>query len=92
MRFLTKDGFNYHENGHLAGGSNAMNAMMRRAHNIVGLTREQVGSLYSESPAKCLNITDRGKIEVGRKSDFVIMDKEYNVITTIIDGKVYYTV
>ena len=91
MRFLTKDGFNYHENGHLSGGSNAMNAMMRRAHSIVGLSREEVGSLYSESPAKCLNITDRGKIEVGRKSDLVIMDKDYNVITTIIDGKVYYT-
>ena len=90
MRFLTKDGFNYHENGHLCGGSNAMNDMMRRAHNIVGLTREEVGSLYSESPAKCLNITDRGKIEVGRKSDFVIMDPDYNVETTIIDGKVFY--
>ena len=88
--FLTKDGFNYHENGHLCSGSNAMNDMMRRAHNIVGLTREEVGSLYSESPAKCLKITDRGKIEVGRKSDFVIMDPDYNVETTIIDGKVFY--
>lgn len=90
MRFETRDGFNYHENGHLAGGSNAMNDMMRRARNIVGLSREEVGSLYAESPAKCLNITDRGKIEVGRKSDLVLMDDDYQVYTTIIDGKVFY--
>ena len=90
MRFETRDGFNYHENGHLSGGSNAMNDMMRRAHSIVGLSREEVGSLYSESPAKCLNITDRGKIEVGRKSDLVLMDDDYNVDMTIIDGKIFY--
>ncbi|MBQ1523287.1 MAG: amidohydrolase family protein, partial [Erysipelotrichaceae bacterium] len=66
------------------------NVMMRRARNIVGLSREEVGSLYAESPAKCLNITDRGKIEVGRKSDLVLMDDDYQVYTTIIDGKVFY--
>ncbi len=90
MRFETRDGFNYHENGHLAGGSNAMNDMMRRARNIIGLTKEEVGSLFTESPAKCLNLYDRGKIEIGRKSDFVIMDENYNVKCTIIDGKICY--
>ena len=33
---------------------------------------------------------DRGKIEVGRRSDFVIMDDDYNVLRTIIKGKTYY--
>lgn len=90
MRFETRDGFNYHENGHLTSGSNAMNEMMRRARTIVGLTKEEVGMLYTENPAKCLNITDRGKIEVGRKSDFVLMDDNYQVMKTIIQGKVFY--
>ena len=67
-----------------------MNQIMKKAHTIVGLTREQVGSLFAEKPASCLNITDRGKIEVGRRSDFVIMDDDYNVIKTIIKGKIYY--
>lgn len=91
MRFETRDGFNYHENGHLAGGSNAMNDMMRRAYKICGLDRETIGSLYAENPALCTRVTDRGKIEVNRRSDFVIMDDDYNVLKTIIKGEVYYS-
>ena len=67
-----------------------MDKMMRRCRDICGFTQEEVATLYCENPAKCLNITDRGKIEVGRKSDFVIMDGDYNVETTIIDGKFFY--
>ena len=51
---------------------------------------EEVGSLYCENVAKCLNITDRGKIKVGRKSDLIIMNEDYEALMTIIDGKVFY--
>ena len=37
---------------------------------------------------KTLSITDRGKIEAGRKSDFVVMDQDYNAIKTIINGQI----
>ena len=87
---VTRDGFNWRTDGHILSGNNTMNQMMYRAHNACGLTREQVGLLYAENPASCLGITDRGKIEIGRKSDFVIMDNDYNVLTTIINGKVFY--
>ncbi|MBQ1522309.1 MAG: amidohydrolase family protein [Erysipelotrichaceae bacterium] len=87
---VTKEGFNWRTDGHILSGNNTMDRIMYRAHNAVGLTREEVGTLFAENPAKCLKIYDRGKIEVGRKSDFVIMDKDYNVIKTIINGKVFY--
>ncbi|MBE6116609.1 MAG: hypothetical protein E7187_07300, partial [Erysipelotrichaceae bacterium] len=87
---VTKDGFNWRTDGHILSGNNTMNQIMYRAHNTVGLSRKEVGTLFAENPAKCLKIHDRGKIEVGRKSDFVIMDKDYNVIKTIINGKVFY--
>ena len=67
-----------------------MNQIMYKARNRVGLTREEVGSIYTENVASCLGINDRGKIEVGRRSDFVIMDDDYNVIRTIIKGKTVY--
>ena len=51
---------------------------------------EQIGSLYGENPALCLGIKDRGKIEVGRRADFTIMDNDYNVLQTIIKGETYY--
>ena len=87
---VTRDGFNWRTDGHILSGNNTMNQIMYRAHNTVGLSREQVGLLYTENPASCLRITDRGKIEVGRKSDFVIMDQDYNVIKTIINGQIFY--
>ncbi|MBR0385000.1 MAG: amidohydrolase family protein, partial [Erysipelotrichaceae bacterium] len=89
-KVITRDGFNYHEGGYLLSGNSTMDRIMYRAHNICGLSREEVGTLYTENPARCLNITDRGKIEVGRRSDLAIMDDDYNVIKTIIKGKIFY--
>ena len=55
-----------------------------------GFSREEIGLIFSENAARALNIKDRGKIEVGRKSDLVLMDDDYNVDMTIIDGKIFY--
>ena len=86
----THDGFNWRPDGHLLSGNMVANEIMKCARDIVGLSMEEVGSLYFENPAKCLRLNDRGKIEVGRKSDLVIMDHDYKVLKTIINGDVYY--
>ena len=86
----THDGFNWRPDGHLLSGNMVANEIMKCARDIVGLCMEEVGSLYFENPAKCLRLNDRGKIEVGRKSDLVIMDHDYKVLKTIINGEVYY--
>lgn len=80
----------YDSDGTIAGSNLTWDAMMRSARDHIGLTMEEIGSLYGENPAKCLNIRDRGKIEVGRLPDFTIMDKDYNVLKTIIHGEVYF--
>ncbi len=85
-----KDGLIYGADGYINSGNNTMNQTMKKAHDLLGLTMEEVGSLYAENVALCLDIKDRGKIEVGRMSDFTLMDKDYNVLKTIIDGEVYY--
>ena len=85
-----KDGFIYSKNGHIMSGNMTMDQIMNAAKNRVGLTMEEVGTLYTENPAKLLGIKDRGKIEIGRRSDFVLMDKDYKVLKTIILGEVYY--
>ena len=89
-RITARDGFIYGEDGYIASGNMAINEVMKAARDRCHLTMEEVGSLYCENVAKCLNITDRGKIEVGRKSDLVIMNEDYEALMTIIDGKVFY--
>jgi len=76
--------------GTILGANIVFNQMMRCARDRVGLSMEQVGSIFTENPADCLSIADRGRIEPGRRSDLVIMDRDYRVLTTIIKGQVYY--
>lgn len=76
--------------GMILGGNNTWDKIMRRARDVIGLNEIEVAKMYGENPAKCLGIRDRGKIEVGRRSDFCLMDKDYNVLKTIIRGKVFY--
>ncbi|HPW53791.1 MAG TPA: amidohydrolase family protein [Erysipelotrichaceae bacterium] len=78
------------ETGMILGGNNTWDKMMRRARDVIGLNEIEIAKIYGENPARCLKIKDRGKIEIGRRSDFCLMDKDYNVLKTIIKGKVYY--
>lgn len=90
-KIFVKDGIIKAPDGTICGGSNTWNEIMRVCRDKVGLTMEEVGSLYCESPARCLEIKDRGKIEVGRRADLVIMDHDYQVLRTILLGETYYT-
>ena len=85
-----KDGFIFSPDGYITSGNMTLNQIMKAARDRCGLTMEEVATLYRENVAGCLNIKDRGKIEVGRLSDLVIMDKDYDVIQTIIGGKTVY--
>ncbi len=85
-----RDGFIFGENGYIVSGNMSLNEIMKAAEQRCKLSKEEVGRLYGENAAKCLNIKDRGKIEVGRLSDFTLMDEDYNVLCTIIGGKTVY--
>lgn len=90
-KILVQDGLvSVKATGMILGGNNTWDKIMRRARDVIGLDEIEVAKMYGENPAKCLGIRDRGKIEVGRRSDFCLMDKDYNVLKTIIRGKVFY--
>ena len=90
-RIVAKDGMLFDENGYILSGNVSMNKILKAAREKCRLSKEEVALLYAENVASCLNISDRGKIEAGRKSDLVIMNDDYDVIRTIIGGKTVYT-
>lgn len=50
-----------------------------------------VARMFSENPCKLLNIFPRkGCISFGSDADFTILDDHFNVVYTIIDGKIVY--
>lgn len=73
--------------GSVLGFSDALKHFVR--HTTLPL--EQAIRMTSYNQAHYLNIFDQfGTIEKGKKADFTVLDHEFEVVMTIVDGKVVY--
>jgi len=86
---ILKDGSVRDPNGKLVTGAHAYDENMRTM-KAMGYSMEDLGTMFSENAARCFDLKDRGKIEVGRRADLVIMDSELNVVETFILGESVY--
>jgi N-acetylglucosamine-6-phosphate deacetylase len=88
---VKKDGMVFHrDTGKMITGCHGFDENMRTLY-ANGFKLEDVGSMCSESAALMLGLKDRGKIEVGRRGDLVIMDENLNIDKTLILGKTVYS-
>ena len=55
---------------------------MTPANNI-----EAAVGAATEVPAQCLGLTDRGRIELGRRADLVALDEANRVVLTFVAGQ-----
>lgn len=79
------------ESGTLAGSILTMDKAIKNMVNYVGLPLEVAIKSATENPAKNLKVFDKvGSISVGKKADFVVLDKDLSVSMTIVDGKIVY--
>ncbi len=59
------------------------------AENIMPF--EEAWRLVSEGPARVLGLTDRGRIEIGKRADLVVMDpKTGRIGATFVAGRIAY--
>lgn len=78
------------EDGTIAGSVLELNAAVRNLREYTELSLAEVFACASLNPAKAIGEADKiGSLEVGKCADIMICDDEINVITTIIDGKVF---
>ena len=67
---------------------------IRRSKSACASSRgEQKNAVESASanPAKNLGVYDQmGSIAVGKKANFAVLDKDFNVLITIRNGKIIY--
>ena len=89
-RLIKKDGAVRNKDGKLVTGCRSYDENMRTAYSK-GYALEDIGKMFSENAAKMLGLTDRGKIEAGRRGDLVVMNKELFVQKTIILGDVVFS-
>jgi N-acetylglucosamine-6-phosphate deacetylase len=81
------DGICRDENGTLAGTALDMAAAVRNAVSLLGLEVEEAARMASEYPAEFLGLgNELGRIAPGYRANLVLVDDEFNVHKTWIEG------
>ncbi len=89
MKVFIKDGAVRDVNGKLVTGCHTYDENMRTMYNK-GFALETIGKIFTENAADAYLLKDRGKIEVGRRADLVLMNKDLFVEKTMIEGEWFY--
>ena len=76
-------------NGKLVTGCHTFDENMRTM-KANGFSMETIGKIFTENAAVAYRLSDRGKIEVGRRADLVVMDRDLFVQKTMIKGEWFY--
>jgi len=80
------------DSGALAGSLMPMNEQFRNLVKGIGLPISDALKMAAVNPAKVLNIfSEFGSLEAGKYADIVIMNKDMEVLKTIVGGKIVYS-
>lgn len=80
------------ETGSLAGSTNRLNVMVRNLIDEAKLPLEMAINAVTCNPAHLLGIANQyGYIKEKYIADFAIVDKQFNILETIVDGIVVYS-
>jgi len=88
LEFLSVDGTARYVDGTLIGTSAGMNELAKRFLKFTGLSTSSVAKAASYNPAKLLGLADsKGSIEVGKDADLVVVEEDFKVRMTFVEGK-----
>jgi len=73
--------------GTLAGSVIGLDAAVRNLMAFTGCSLAAAVAAATEVPAQCLGLTDRGRIELGRRADLVALDDAGRVVLTFVAGQ-----
>ncbi len=75
-----------------AGSIVTMNICVRNMINLVGLSIQDAIKMATLNPAKAIGIDEKkGSLVEGKDADLIIFDKDINILTTIVKGKVVFS-
>jgi N-acetylglucosamine-6-phosphate deacetylase len=92
QKVFVKNGQARLKEGNLAGSTLTLDRAVRNMIEVVGIPPEQVIPMATSNPAKVIGEDHRrGKIARGYEGDICIMDREWNVIKTLVGGQSLYS-
>jgi N-acetylglucosamine-6-phosphate deacetylase len=78
----------YLEDGTLGGSAIAMDSAFANLVRVIGLDLHEAAAVCSTTPARELGLTDLGVIAPGARADLAVLDGDFRVIRTFVDGRV----
>lgn len=88
LPFNVKNGVSRLDNGNIAGGSSVLIDDVKRLINEVGISPMEAINAASLNPAKRFHLDDKlGSIAAGKLADFIIVNKNFEVQETWLNGK-----
>jgi len=91
VEYESREGTARYSDGTLVGTSLGLNELLERFVRFSGCSLNAGVKTVTENPAKVLGIQNRkGKIELGKDADLVILDEDWSVWSTIIGGNVVF--
>ena len=88
---IVKNGEARLENGALAGSVLLMNTAIKNVVEKCGVSFTDAIDMATINPARNLGVDkEMGSIALGKKANFTVLDKEYNVVMTVREGIVIY--
>ncbi|OLV18421.1 N-acetylglucosamine-6-phosphate deacetylase [Deinococcus marmoris] len=85
QRVIVKDGQAHLESGSLAGSLLTMDMALKNAMQA-GISLAEASQMASGTPARSLNLSDRGMLEPGLRADLVVLDADLNVLEVYVGG------
>ena len=76
--------------GTLAGSSIGLDAAVRNLMAFTGCDLANAVATVTETPARCLGLVDRGRVEAGRRADLTVLDADDRVVMTFVAGHLAY--
>ncbi|MDK2954300.1 N-acetylglucosamine-6-phosphate deacetylase [Kosmotoga sp. DU53] len=76
--------------GTLAGSTLTFDNAVKNFHRFTHCTLKELAMVSSYNAARDLGIDDEGRIKEGYRANFVLLDKELNVVKTVFEGNVVY--
>jgi len=77
-------------NGALAGSTLTMDQAVRNMVSFTDLPLQKIIGMASAVPARAMKLTNKGKLVAGCDADVVLLNRELDVMMTIVGGKVVY--
>ena len=92
QKVIVKGGEARLENGALAGSVLKMNVAVKNMVEKIGVDFCTAIDYATANPAKSLGVYgERGSIAIGKSADFAVLDENFEVLTTIREGKTIFT-